>query len=104
MRRWVRRRFFLLLFRLNDNYPSRFEVEWALGTGFQTTPRIYLAMMLYITSKDRFGVERAAQRLGCTRERIRQMIIKGCRQAERWEEMVGETTIPGYIEKMNKCL
>jgi hypothetical protein len=74
---WLRLKFGVLR-KLNDNDPSRQEVEWALSVYGGHTYRIADVMSSYFIGMD---FESIAKPMGVPRERVRQMICKGVRQS-----------------------
>ena len=69
----MRTLYFYILRKFNDGNPSRSEVAYCLKKPH--TLRIRYAMTHYIMGK---SYEEIAKEMGCTRERIRQLLIKGC--------------------------
>ncbi len=53
------------------------EAKWAI-LNYNHTTRIYLALAYKSMNRDYHTISKT---LGCTRERVRQMILKGIRQA-----------------------
>jgi hypothetical protein len=69
---WVIRKF-------NDNYPGKAEVKWAIGE-YKHTAGILSAMKKYSFGQDLQAIATEAK---VTRERVRQMILKGVYSAHR---------------------
>lgn len=69
--------YFDILRMFNKGEPSRKEADWALGK-FKHTDRITHVLMCYA---DGLTYEQVGDLMKCTRERIRQIVRKGVRQA-----------------------
>lgn len=62
--------------RFNDHMPCKMEVAEALER--KQTPRITLVLNLYFSG---YTIEEIAEiHMGVTRERVRQILMKGCRK------------------------
>jgi len=72
--------YFWFLRKLNDGVPSRVECEWALSKHMPYSDGIAHAIKCYVAG---LTLEQVADLLGVTRERIRQYLLKGCRDARK---------------------
>ena len=71
-----RKFYYRLLRKFNDDIPTRTEVEYNLDIKHKLNSQIYLAMFRYSCGQE---IEEIADRLNITRERVRQYLLKGCR-------------------------
>jgi len=70
--------YFDILRQFNNHLPSVREAKWAVQFGWKFTRGVETAICLYSIG---WTLETIAARLHVTRERVRQLVLKGCRNA-----------------------